>query len=206
MLAASRAWKKTSGFCAVPRSFGAFGLRARRRCSEMSSSSIIALMASSLIASILEISCDVRKPSKKCRNGIRLRSVEACATIAMSCASCTPDEARRAKPVWRADITSEWSPKMLRACVASVRAATCMTVGVSSPAILYMLGIISRRPCDAVNVVHNAPAWRAPWTAPAAPPSLCISVTSGIAPQMFGLPTCDHESASSPIGDAGVIG
>ncbi len=31
------------------------------------------------------------------------------------------------------------------------------TVGVNSPAILYMLGIINNRPCDAVNVVHNEP-------------------------------------------------
>jgi hypothetical protein len=37
------------------------------------------------------------------------------------------------------------------------------------PAILYMLGIISSRPCDAVKVVVSDPAWRAPCTAPAAP-------------------------------------
>ena len=52
---------------------------------------------------------------------------------------------------------------------ASVRAVTCMQNGVSSPAILYMLGIISSRPCDAVNVVVSAPACSAPCTAPAAP-------------------------------------
>jgi len=67
-----------------------------------------------------------------------------------------------AKPVWRQAITSEWSPKMERACVASVRAETCMQNGVSSPAILYMLGIIRSRPCDAVNVVESAPACSAP--------------------------------------------
>ena len=50
-------------------------------------------------------------------------------------------------------MTSLWSPKIDRACVAIVRAATWITAGVSSPAILNMLGIISSRPCDAVNVV-----------------------------------------------------
>ena len=69
-----------------------------------------------------------------------------------------------------------------------MRAATCIANEVSSPAILYMFGIISRRPCDAVKVVVRAPAWSAPWTAPAAPPSDCISMTSGTMPQMFFLP------------------
>ena len=35
------------------------------------------------------------------------------------------------------------------------RAATCMVKAVSSPAILYMLGIISSSPCDAVKVVRQ---------------------------------------------------
>ena len=46
--------------------------------------------------------------------------------------------------------------------MAIVRAATWMTAGVSSPAILNMLGIISSRPCDAVKVVANAPPSGAP--------------------------------------------
>ncbi len=91
-----------------------------------------------------------------------------------------------AKPVWRQAMTSEWSPKIDSAWVARVRADTCMTNGVSSPAILYMLGIISSRPCDAVKVVPKAPACNAPWTAPAAPPSDCISVTSMMSPQRLG--------------------
>lgn len=37
-----------------------------------------------------------------------------------------------AQPVWRTAITSEWSPKIESACVATVRAATCSTNGVSS--------------------------------------------------------------------------
>ncbi len=87
-----------------------------------------------------------------------------------------------------------------------MRAATWMTEGVSSPAILYMLGIIRRRPCEAVKVVLSAPAVREPWIAPAAPASLCISTMSGTTPQRFGLPWWDHASASSPMGEAGVIG
>ena len=59
-------------------------------------------------------------------------------------------------------MTSPWSPKMDSACVASERAATWKTAGVNSPAILYMLGIISRRPCDAVKVVASDPVWSAP--------------------------------------------
>ena len=119
---------------------------------------------------MVAISWDVRKPSKKWRNGMRVRSVAAWATQARSCASWTEAEASSAKPVWREAITSEWSPKIDRACVATVRAATCMQNGVSSPAILYMFGIMRSRPCEAVKVVASAPAWSAPWTAPAAPP------------------------------------
>ncbi len=48
-------------------------------------------------------------------------------------------------PVWRQAITSEWSPKIESACVASVRAATCMLKAVSSPAILYRFGIIKQQ-------------------------------------------------------------
>ena len=44
-----------------------------------------------------------------------------------------------------------------------------MTEGIKSPAILYMLGIMSSSPCEAMNVVAAAPAARAPWRAPAAP-------------------------------------
>ena len=48
-----------------------------------------------------------------------------------------------------------------------------------------MLGIISSRPCDAVKVVASEPACKAPCSAPAAPPSLCISITVGTVPQML---------------------
>ena len=106
----------------------------------------------------------------------------------------------------RTAITSLWSPKIDSAWVAIERAAMWKTAGVSSPAILNMLGIIRSRPCEAVNVVARAPAWSAPWTVPAAPASLCISMTSGTVPKMFRLPAADQASAISPMGDAGVIG
>ncbi len=124
----------------------------------------------------------------------------------MSCASWTEFEHRSANPVWRQAITSWWSPKIDNAWVASVRAATCITNGVSSPAILYMFGIISSRPCDAVNVVASDPACSAPCTAPAAPASDCIWATSGIAPQRLGTRRLDHSSQSSAMLLLGVIG
>ena len=113
-------------------------------------------------SAILSISCDVRNPSKKWRNGTRDRSVAAWATSAKSCASCTEPAASIAQPVVRACMTSLWSPKIDSAWVATVRAATWITAGVSSPAILNMLGIISSRPCDAVKVVASAPFCSAP--------------------------------------------
>ena len=106
----------------------------------------------------------------------------------------------------RAAITSLWSPKIESAWAASERAATWMTAEVSSPAILYMLGIISSRPCEAVKVVAEAPVCSAPWSAPAAPPSLCISTTVGTVPQMLGFCSADHWSAHSPMVEEGVIG
>ena len=81
-----------------------------------------------------------------------------------------------------------------------------MTAGVSSPAILNMLGIIRSRPCDAVKVVANAPFWSAPWSAPAAPASDCISTTSGTLPHRLERSAADQSSQCSAIGDAGVIG
>jgi hypothetical protein len=151
-------------------------------------------------------SLEVRKPSKKWRNGTRDRSVAACETRARSWASCTEPAASIAHPVARACMTSLWSPKIDRACVAIERAATWMTAGVSSPAILNMFGIMRRRPWEAVNVVASAPFWSAPCIAPAAPASDCISITSGTLPQRFGRPAAAQSSACSAIPEAGVIG
>ena len=67
---------------------------------------------------------------------MRASSVAACAIAARSCASWTEPDASSATPVCRQAITSEWSPKIESACVASVRAATCRQQAVSSPAIL----------------------------------------------------------------------
>ena len=97
-----------------------------------------------------------------------------------------------ATPVARAAITSPWSPKIDSAWVASERAATWKTAGVSSPAILYMFGIIRSKPWEAVKVVASAPVCRAPCSAPAAPPSLCSSTTVGIAHQRLGRPWVAH--------------
>jgi hypothetical protein len=69
-----------------------------------------------------------------------------------------------------------------------------------------MLGIINRRPWLAVKVVERAPFWSAPWSAPAAPASDCISTTSGTMPHRLGRPAADQSSQCSAIGDAGVIG
>ena len=69
-----------------------------------------------------------------------------------------------------------------------------------------MFGIISNRPWEAVNVVASAPPCSAPCSAPAAPPSLCISTTAGTDPHTLGRPWLDHSSASSAIGEDGVIG
>ncbi len=205
-LQASRAWKKTSGFWAVPRMTGVSEVRPRRRKASRSSSRIRARRSSGSRVAILLTSWLVRKPSKKCRNGTRDRSVAAWATAAKSCASWTELAASIAHPVARACMTSLWSPKIDSAWVATVRAATWMTAGVSSPAILDMLGIISRRPCDAVNVVVRAPFCRLPWTAPAAPASDCISTTEGTVPHRLGLWAADQSSQYSAMGEAGVIG
>ena len=69
-----------------------------------------------------------------------------------------------------------------------------------------MLGIINSSPCEAVNVVPSAPPCSAPCSAPAAPPSLCISTTAGTVPHTLGRSWLDHSSASSAIGEDGVIG
>ena len=95
---------------------------------------------------------------------------------------------------------------MLSDCVATVRADTSNTHGNCSPAILYILGIISKRPWEAVNVVVKAPAAKEPWTVPAAPASDCISETLTVFPKMFFLPAADHWSTTSAIGLDGVIG
>ena len=69
-----------------------------------------------------------------------------------------------------------------------------------------MFGIISSRPWEAVKVVVIAPAAREPCTAPAAPASDCISATRTFCPNRFSLPWAAHSSATSAMGEDGVIG
>ena len=57
-----------------------------------------------------------------------------------------------------------------------------------------------------MKVVASAPLCSAPCSAPAAPPSDCISCTTGTVPKMLAMPFDDHSSASSAIGEEGVIG
>ena len=135
-MAASRAWQGRSGFGAVPRMLGCSGESARRRWARTRSSSIIARTVAGASGVTLATSWDVRKPSKKWRNGTRASRVAAWATRARSIASCTEPDASMAKPVARAAITSLWSPKIDRAWVATARAATWTTAGVNSPATL----------------------------------------------------------------------
>ena len=69
-----------------------------------------------------------------------------------------------------------------------------------------MLGNISNKPWDAVYVEVNDPAWSEPWTAPAAPPSDCNSLTKTSWPKIFFLPWEAQASMCSAIGEEGVIG
>ena len=155
---------------------------------------------------ILLISWDVRKPSKKFMNGTDDRRVAMCEISAISIDSCTLWPDNMAKPVCLVAITSVWSPKIHRACFVTERAATWNTAGFKAPAIIYMLGIISKRPCDDVKVVANDPTSTTPWHAPAAPASLCIWVTFDLEPNKFFRPCPAQFAITSPIGVAGVIG
>ena len=69
------------------RSTGCSGSSARSRCACTRVSSTIARSSGASTALILATSCEVRKPSKKCMNGIRASSVAACEMRAKSCAS-----------------------------------------------------------------------------------------------------------------------
>ena len=162
--------------------------------------------SSSSSASNRWISWLVRKPSKKCSIGTLPAIALRCATTAKSAASCTDAAQSIPQPALRTAITSLWSPKMDSAWYASARAATCITPGSSSPEILHISGSISSSPCDAVKVVASAPAESIPCSAPAAPPSLCISVSRIFCPNTLRLPARAHSSQFSAIGVDGVIG
>jgi len=72
----------------------------------MSSSWTSPASTSSAMSSMRLISCDVRNPSKKCRNGTRERNEAVCDTAAKSWASWTELAQSIAKPVVRAAMTS----------------------------------------------------------------------------------------------------
>ncbi len=158
------------------------------------------------MTSIFWISWEVLKPSKKCKNGTEALIAERCATSARSITSCTDADAKRAKPVCLVAITSLWSPKIERAWVARALAETWKTAGNSSPAILYILGIISSSPWEAVKVVVSIPAEAEPCTAPAAPASDCISTICSLRSKMFFRPRAAHSSQYSAMVDEGVMG
>ena len=90
--------------------------------------------------------------------------------------------------------------------MATVRAVTWKTVGVSSPAILNMFGIISSRPCDAVNVVVRAPACKRAVDGAGRPRLALHFHHSGTVPKMFLRPAAAQASGNSPRPDEGVIG
>jgi hypothetical protein len=91
----------------VPRIDGRSGSSARARCAAIAAGSISARSTSSASGATFATSCEVRNPSKKCRNGSRAVSVVAWAIAARSWASCTEPEHSIAMPVARAAITSE---------------------------------------------------------------------------------------------------
>ena len=128
------------------------------------------------------------------------------AISAKSCASWTSEAQSIAKPVPRAAITSLWSPKIERACVAIARAATWMTDGVSSPAILNMSGSIEQEALRrGEGRGQRARLERAVDRAGGAALALHLD-DGGTSPQRFARPLADQSSASSPIAEAGVIG
>ena len=195
-----------SGFWAVPRSSGRSGLAPRARKRATASRFVSLAMSSGSMTAIFWISWEVRNPSKKCKKGTLDSMAARWATSPRSIASWTEAEAIIPNPVWRVAITSWWSPKMESACAAMARAVTWNTPGSSSPEILYMLGIMSSRPWEAVKVEVSAPAASEPCTEAAAPASDCSWRTVMVWPKMFLRPEAAHSSAISAMGDDGVMG
>ena len=207
--------ERIDGFARLEKNVGILGRAAehgmigRQRAGAMGGayfSSIIARMSSSVSCSILATSCEVRKPSKKCTNGTRASSVAACAISAKSMTSCTELEA---------SMRESGGP---RGHHVAVIAENGERLAGQRPRgdVENGRGQLAR---DLVHVRDHeqqalrrrerggkAPVCSAPWTAPAAPPSLCISITVGTVPQMFGFCSADHWSAHSPMLDEGVIG
>ena len=92
------------------------------------------------------------------------------------------------------------------AWVPTVREATWSTAGWRVPLMRCMVGIISIRPWEEVKEVAREPASRAPWTAPMAPASDCISTSLTGWVNRFFRPLADHSSVFSAMGEEGVMG
>ena len=113
-----------SPFSWEPRITGRSGLRARLRKASTASMSTMSARSSLSQMAIFWISWEVRKPSKKLIKGTRPLMAARWATAPRSMTSWGLDSHSMAKPVWRQAMTSEWSPKMFSAWVATVRADT----------------------------------------------------------------------------------
>ena len=183
---ASRAWKKTSGFCAVPRRTGWSGVSARARC-----------VGERVLGQQARSARRRARPTlgSRARCGSRRRS----AGTARAPPASRRARRRRspgppagaARTAWpcrsaRQAITSPWSPKIESACVARLRARRrADRTATARRRSRYRLGIISNRPCEAVNVRGQRAGLQRAMHRPAAPASDCISTTRGtVAPQV----------------------
>ncbi len=133
--------------------------------------------------------------------------VAAVATSARSCASCTDEEQRSAKPVPRAAITSQWSPKIESACVASARAATWKTAERQLARDLvhvrqHQQQALRRGEGRRQRAGLERPVDRAGGAALA----LHLDDVAAPRPRRSAARPADQASASSPIVEAGVIG
>ena len=145
------------GFWAVPRMKGRSGQSARSRCAH--TSSLPRARAQVVVGQQLDRVQLVRRPkaveevherdARLERRGLRHeREVGALPGRMPTRAVRSPSGGPPSRPV----ITEDRQP------LGRQRAGgACNTVGVNSPAILYMFGIINNRPCEAVNVVASAP-------------------------------------------------
>ena len=207
-LAASRAWKNTSGFCAVPRTTGRSGGHATGAEAMTSSSRISARMSSSVeqrdlvdLVARAEAVEEVQERDPDAQGRRVGDEGEVMRLLHRAGGTASPSRSVRAC------MTSLWSPKIDSACVATVRAATWMTVGVSSPAILNMLGTISSRPCDAVKVVAERTFLeRAVQRAGGTGLGLHFHDLAGRSPTGSAGRQPPSRRSAPPIGDAGVIG
>ena len=134
------------------------------------------------------------------------RSVAAWATSARSWASCTDAEASSAKPVWRTAITSEWSPKIDSPCAASdARGHVQHRRGQLTGDLVHVRDHQQQALRGGERRRQRAALQRAVQRARRAALALHLHHRGHRAPDV-GAPWLDHSSASSAIGEDGVIG